>query len=207
MLNYIVNGEIFIKMVPAETKKYEPTSIGKATAIYSSEANHKYLLSNPEDIKKLPEELLERLENQGLMTSEMEYIYNNRGFYQAFNFEQGTFMVNKKGHNLNVYKSANSIEEYYLSLEEFLARSLYIGRIFKSDNPKLPEYILLYTAYGTHILKDTKANSYTVLSVKDPNLRGYIIGDLVPEYYDKENVYQAIIAQELHQKDETELKL
>ena len=148
----------------------------------------------------------------------------DENFWIIFLAGNKIFMHN---HNKGTYEEYNNIDEVnerFISLESYIEQSSYLGKqlilpagseIIKNGRnvyltkPR-PEYIILYILHDSLIIKELEGNQeYKLISRFNPEFSKYVIdNEINPEYADKNQVYQDIIAQIYHKgkKDNQELQ-
>lgn len=148
----------------------------------------------------------------------------DENFWIIFLAGNKIFMHNHNQGTYEEYNNMNEVNHRFISLESYIEQSSYFGKqlilpagseIIKNGKniyltkPK-PEYIILYILNDSLIIKELEGNQeYRLISRFNPNFSKYIIGDEInPEYADKKQVYQDIIAQIYHKwkKDSEEMK-
>ena len=193
----IINGTIYVKKEIGYILKPEliedENGIRKAT----KEELELIRFFNPEAFKK--ERTIDLDENFWIIFSTSDKIYMH-------NHNQSTF---------EVYNNIDEVKSHFIPLESFLSQSSYLGKklilpagseftkngktVFCTKDKA--EYIILFILADALIIKGLdEAGEYRLISRFNPEFSQYIIGNEInPEYSDKKQVYQDIIAQ-IYQK-------
>lgn len=192
MTDYILNGDLYVRIQPKEETKIEYLRNLSGGEFHFFNSSQVIYFEDKEKIEQLPKYVLELLQLIGLIRINTIKDYKVLGLYQAFGTTKSIYMINKK----QVEKVSN-IKEEFIRLEEFIHRSFYINRFLVNNSSHLPDFLLLYEYANLYLIKEQKTGIYTILSKEDKMFQNYTIGDICIEYYEKEQVYQSMVEQNL----------
>lgn len=192
MTDYILNGDLYVRIKPKEETKIEYLRNLSGGEFHFFNSSQVIYFEDKEKIEQLPKYVLELLQLIGLIRINTIKDYKVLGLYQVFGTTKSIYMINKK----QVEKVSN-IKEEFIRLEEFIHRSFYINRFLVNNSSHLPDFLLLYEYANLYLIKEQKTGIYTILSKEDKMFQNYTIGDICVEYYEKEQVYQSMVEQNL----------
>lgn len=192
MTDYILNGDLYVRIKPKEETKIEYLRNLSGGEFHFFNSSQVIYFEDKEKIEQLPKYVLELLQLIGLIRINTIKNYKALGLYQVFGTTKSIYMINKK----QVEKVSN-IKEEFIRLEEFIHRSFYINRFLVNNSSHLPDFLLLYEYANLYLIKEQKTGIYTILSKEDKMFQNYTIGDICVEYYEKEQVYQSMVEQNL----------
>lgn len=192
MTDYILNGDLYVRIQPKEETKIEYLRNLSGGEFHFFNSSQVIYFEDKEKIEQLPKYVLELLQLIGLIKINTIKDYKVLGLYQVFGTTKSIYMINKK----QVEKVSN-IKEEFIRLEEFIHRSFYINRFLVNNSSHLPDFLLLYEYANLYLIKEQKTGIYTILSKEDKMFQNYTIGDICIEYYEKEQVYQSMVEQNL----------
>lgn len=192
MTDYILNGDLYVRIQPKEETKIEYLRNLSGGEFHFFNSSQVIYFEDKEKIEQLPKYVLELLQLIGLIRINTIKNYKALGLYQVFGTTKSIYMINKK----QVEKVSN-IKEEFIRLEEFIHRSFYINRFLVNNSSHLPDFLLLYEYANLYLIKEQKTGIYTILSKEDKMFQNYAIGDICVEYYEKEQVYQSMVEQNL----------
>lgn len=192
MTDYILNGDLYVRIKPKEETKIEYLRNLSGGEFHFFNSSQVIYFEDKEKIEQLPKYVLELLQLIGLIKINTIKDYKVLGLYQVFGTTKSIYMINKK----QVEKVSN-IKEEFIKLEEFIHRSFYINRFLVNNSSHLPDFLLLYEYANLYLIKEQKTGIYTILSKEDKMFQNYTIGDICIEYYEKEQVYQSMVEQNL----------
>lgn len=199
MEKVILNGELYIKKNPEiETKII--TNPNAIPEVFDTEGNviEDFDFTNPEHLKLLPKSVLYMFESMGAIKKmERKNYENNIGFYQVVLDQNGFYLVNRRFKNTYHYKTIDALEKDFISLLDFIHHAIFVGRYLEPVNIPLLKSELLYEYDGIYLLKDLDNNKYYPISKDYPFLENFKIGEMLPAYYEKEELLKEIISQEL----------
>ena len=203
MENVILNGELYIKKKPKiETKIItNPNAIPEVFDI-NGNVIEDFDFTNPEHLKLLPASVLNMFESIGAIKRiERTNYEDNVGFYQMILDQNGFYLLNKRFKNIYRYKTKEELENEFISLIDFIHHALFIGRYLEPIDIPLSKFVLVYEYDGIYLLKDLENNKYFPISKDHPLQEHFKIGEILPEYYEKEELIKAIVNQEIKPND------
>lgn len=192
MEKIIFNGAIYIKKAPSI--KLETTLVQGAFNIDDIRTGASYTVEKPEDLYKFSDFVIKLAEDANLIERKEKIIYDNTDFYHICTNSSSFSLISKSLKVIECFATLSELEESYISLEDFIARGLYIGRGLTNGNYTLE---LIYAFENNYLLRNPIDGRYTVIDKNNPEIKDYILGNILPIYYDKETVYQEIINQRL----------
>lgn len=200
MSNIILNGDVYIKMLPDLVTRYNVLEKGYSATIdiEGKTFDVKDLSSN--NIEHLPPIIREFLEFYGIVKKEIGYIYNNNGFYQIWCNTDSVYMLNRNEQSSLEYSNMEEIELKYLNLWDYLTTAKFVGIYLV--NPGHPMYEYLYTLNGINLLRNPATGEYIILATGNPILDGYFGNNIKTNTYDINTVYQSIISQVMKHSEE-----
>lgn len=192
MEKIIFNGAIYIKKAPSI--KLETTLVQGAFNIDDIRTGASYTVEKPEDLYKFSDFVIKLAEDANLIERKEKIIYDNTDFYHICTNSSSFSLISKSLKVIECFATLSELEESYISLEDFIARGLYIGRGLTNGNYTLE---LIYAFENNYLLRNPIDGRYTVIDKNNTEIKDYILGNILPIYYDKETVYQEIINQRL----------
>lgn len=192
MEKIIFNGAIYIKKAPSI--KLETTLVQGTFNIDDIRTGASYTVEKPEDLYKFSDFVIKLAEDANLIERKEKIIYDNTDFYHICTNSSSFSLISKSLNVIECFATLSELEECYISLEDFIARGLYIGRGLTNGNYTLE---LIYAFENNYLLRNPIDGRYTVIDKNNPEIKDYILGNILPIYYDKETVYQEIINQRL----------
>lgn len=192
MEKIIFNGALYIKKAPSI--KLETTLAQGIFNIDDIRTGASYTVEKPEDLYKFSDFVIKLAEDANLIERKEKIIYDNTDFYHIYTNSSSFSLISKSLNIIECFATLSELEECYISLEDFIARGLYIGRALTNGNYTLE---LIYAFENNYLLRNPIDGRYTVMDKNNPELKDYILGNILPIYYDKETVYQEIINQRL----------
>lgn len=170
-----------------------------------------------EDALRLPN----NLETEVLKAFFPELFKNEKeideNFWLIFATEANIKMYNCNSKEVETYPNAEDVDSNFISLEEFIEKSTYVGRtllipagtevikngknIFYTEDKA--QYIILYCLEERLIVRDLNSGKYEIVASTNPEFKKYTVKKEVnPEYADKKEVYQDIVSQIYHNEKE-----
>ena len=192
MEKIIFNGALYIKKAPSI--KLETTLVQGTFNIDDIRTGASYTVEKPEDLYKFSDFVIKLAEDANLIERKEKIIYDNTDFYHICTNSSSFSLISKSLKVIECFATLSELEESYISLEDFIARGLYIGRGLTNGNYTLE---LIYAFENNYLLRNPIDGRYTVIDKNNPEIKDYILGNILPIYYDKETVYQEIINQRL----------
>lgn len=192
MEKIIFNGALYIKKAPSI--KLETTLVQGTFNIDDIRTGASYTVEKPEDLYKFSDFVIKLAEDANLIERKEKIIYDNTDFYHICTNSSSFSLISKSLNVIECFATLGELEECYISLEDFIARGLYIGRGLTNGNYTLE---LIYAFENNYLLRNPIDGRYTVIDKNNPEIKDYILGNILPIYYDKETVYQEIINQRL----------
>ena len=192
MEKIIFNGALYIKKAPSI--KLETTLVQGTFNIDDIRTGASYTVEKPEDLYKFSDFVIKLAEDANLIERKEKIIYDNTDFYHICTNSSSFSLISKSLNVIECFATLSELEESYISLEDFIARGLYIGRGLTNGNYTLE---LIYAFENNYLLRNPIDGRYTVIDKNNPEIKDYILGNILPIYYDKETVYQEIINQRL----------
>jgi len=192
MEKIIFNGALYIKKAPSI--KLETTLVQGTFNIDDIRTGASYTVEKPEDLYKFSDFVIKLAEDANLIERKEKIIYDNTDFYHICTNSSSFSLISKSLNVIECFATLSELEECYISLEDFIARGLYIGRGLTNGNYTLE---LIYAFENNYLLRNPIDGRYTVIDKNNPEIKDYILGNILPIYYDKETVYQEIINQRL----------
>ena len=192
MEEIIFNGALYIKKAPSI--KLETTLVQGTFNIDDIRTGASYTVEKPEDLYKFSDFVIKLAEDANLIERKEKIIYDNTDFYHICTNSSSFSLISKSLNVIECFATLSELEESYISLEDFIARGLYIGRGLTNGNYTLE---LIYAFENNYLLRNPIDGRYTVIDKNNPEIKDYILGNILPIYYDKETVYQEIINQRL----------
>jgi hypothetical protein len=192
MEKIIFNGALYIKKAPSI--KLETTLVQGTFNIDDIRTGASYTVEKPEDLYKFSDFVIKLAEDANLIERKEKIIYDNTDFYHICTNSSSFSLISKSLNVIECFATLSELEECYISLEDFIARGLYIGRALTNGNYALE---LISSFENNYLLRNPIDGRYTAMDKNNPELKDYILGNILPIYYDKETVYQEIINQRL----------
>lgn len=192
MEKIIFNGALYIKKAPSI--KLETTLVQGTFNIDDIRTGASYTVEKPEDLYKFSDFVIKLAEDANLIERKEKIIYDNTDFYHICTNSSSFSLISKSLKVIECFATLSELEESYISLEDFIARGLYIGRALTNGNYALE---LISSFENNYLLRNPIDGRYTAMDKNNPELKDYILGNILPIYYDKETVYQEIINQRL----------
>lgn len=192
MEKIIFNGALYIKKAPSI--KLETTLVQGTFNIDDIRTGASYTVEKPEDLYKFSDFVIKLAEDANLIERKEKIIYDNTDFYHICTNSSSFSLISKSLNVIECFATLSELEECYISLEDLIARGLYIGRGLTNGNYTLE---LIYAFENNYLLRNPIDGRYTVIDKNNPEIKDYILGNILPIYYDKETVYQEIINQRL----------
>lgn len=193
MSNIILNGDVYIKMLPDLVTKYKIKEKGFSGTIDIRGRSFDIKDLTSSNIEHLPPIIREFLEFYGIVKKEIGYIYNNNGFYQIWCNADSIFMINRNEQTSLEYSNTEEINLKYLNLWDYLTTAKFVGIYLV--NPGHPMYEYLYTLNDINILRNPATGEYIIAATGSPMLEGYFSNNIKTNTYDINTVYQSIISQ------------
>lgn len=200
MEKFILNGEVYVKTAPSVHIKHKLNVYG--FTVGNAQTSDVVEVTSSEDLKSLPPFVLQELEKYQLITKVVTPIWDNSGFFRIYTGGLKIYMISTDSKQIKVYDSLEEINKEYMSLDEFMKKALYVGRNYDSKTNKTE---LLYSFDRMHLLR-FPSDEYYILDKENPILKDYSIGNILPMYYEKSSVQQAIIKQESKSRNDGEPK-
>ena len=191
MEKIIFNGALYIKKAPSI--KLETTLVQGTFNIDDIRTGASYTVEKPEDLYKFSDFVIKLAEDANLIERKEKIIYDNTDFYHICTNSSSFSLISKSLNVIECFATLSELEECYISLEDFIARGLY-GRALTNGNYALE---LISSFENNYLLRNPIDGRYTAMDKNNPELKDYILGNILPIYYDKETVYQEIINQRL----------
>lgn len=188
----IINGEPYIKLTP--TKKYEYRLNRPSFSITDIKTNTEITINSTSDLNYLTPYTLDLLIILGFISSTPMIEYDNIGIYQIYCTANNICLIGSSTKKIITCKTMSEVEENFISLSDFIAKSLYIGRELISPSGNIE---LLYEFQSTYLLKVPNKEEYTFLNIDNPVLKTYQVGGILPTYYDKNTLYQQIMKEQI----------
>lgn len=196
MTKCFMNGELFVKTSSKKTKQVKFLSPKESIGIGVGDK-----IIKAEDISTLPplvqKEVYSMLERDGIVSINEVEDYSPIGIYQIIIDGERLSLLNKQDNTMEKGVSQDRLEKEYIKLEEMINKAVFIGRKFVSKNQER-SYDLLYKYESIYILRDLSSGKYIIASSHSKLLEDYEIGDMLKEYYTKDELYKDILRQEFH---------
>jgi len=188
MERYIINGSLYIKRRPSVKK--EDKLLNQNTSIYNATTGKNIILKSIKDLEQLPPQVINVLRQQKILGTEETIIHDNLGFYQIFSDGSSLYMLGRENNQTFKYQSLDELEKDFISLEDFLNSGKYIGRELNGEHGTVE---LLYEFEGMYLLGSISSSFFITIGKDTKVMSRYVIGNILPHYYSKEEIYQAII--------------
>lgn len=193
MSNIILNGDVYIKMLPDLVTRYNVLEKGFSAPIDIDGKTFEVKDLSSSNVEDLPPIIREFLEFYGIVKKEIGYIYNNNGFYQIWCNADNIFMMNRNEQTSLEYSNTEEINLKYLNLWDYLTTAKFVGVYVV--NPGHPMYEYLYTLNGINLLRNPATGEYIVIANGNPMLENYFENNIKTIDYDINTIYQSIINQ------------
>ncbi len=188
MEKYIINGTLYVKRRPSVKK--EDILLQPNFLIYNVKTGKDIILKSIKDLEQLPPYVIDVLRQQNVIGTEETIIRDNLGFYQIFSDGSFIYMLGRENNQEFRYKSLDELEKDFISLEDFLDNGKYIGRELNGEHGTVE---LLYDLESMYLLGSISRSFFITIGKDTKIMSQYVIGNILPHYYSKEEIYQAII--------------
>lgn len=188
MEKYIINGTLYVKRRPSVKK--EDILLRPNFLIYNVKTGEDIILKSIKDLEQLPTPVIDSLRQQNVIGTEKTIIHDNLGFYQIFSDGNSIYMLGKENNQEFRYQNLDELEKDFISLEDFLNSGNYIGRELNGEHGTVE---LLYEFEGMYLLGSISRSFFITIGKDTKVMSRYVIGNILPHYYSKEEIYQAII--------------
>lgn len=167
MSEYIINGDLYVKLKPDITTKWHAIANGQIVMQDLKTGESKTL-----PIEEAPEEVLKDFEKLGLVSSE-KIIQKDVGLYQIFYDGALYHMFNIETKEDVIYSSYEEIKEKYLNFYDFIKDGIFILREFTSTDKTKPRYEVLLISNRLCLLKEISTGRYLVMDIDPLKSAGY----------------------------------
>ncbi len=196
MNNMQLIGDIYIKVNPDVKSKYNLTKGPISITVRENSITKEIPILNDEDIEKLDSEYIEELKSKGFIKEHKETIDNTNGFWRIFpkNYD---FIMENITSNEEITCNKSDVDINFINLFNWLKQANYVGRKLIPKDTSLPPVEALYFFEGTYLIKTSA--TYTILNNETLSAY-YSFGEILPYYYEKEELYQNIVHNIILQK-------
>lgn len=190
-MNIIINGMPYIKLNPTIYYDY------KIENPINIQTGEEVIANKSKDLQNLPKFMLEQLEQNGLIKRIQKEQEDNIGFYQILSYENSTCFYNASLNTVFEYSTLDASTKDFISLNDFLNHAVYIGRKLNGSSP----IRVLYEYQDLWLICSNNSDNFTVINKHNSLLNNYQIGDILPEYYSKNEVIKSIISELINPKN------
>lgn len=196
MERYIINGSLYVKKRPSI--KREDILLKQNFLIYNATIGKEITIKSIKDLESLPSIVIDVLRKQGAITTKETIIHDNFGFYQIFATDTSIYMLGKETNKIFEYHSLEELDKDFISLEDFLNRAVYVGSELIGRNGSAE---LLYEFEDMWLISSNSNDLFITIGRHNEVMYKYKLGFILPHYYSKEEVYQAIIESYLNKNN------
>lgn len=196
MERYIINGSLYVKRKPSI--KREDILLKQNFLIYNATIGKEITIKSIKDLESLPSIVIDVLRKQGAITTSETIIHDNLGFYQIFSNGTSIYMLGKETNKTFEYQSLEELDKDFISLEDFFNHAIYVGRELIGEHGSVE---LLYEFEDMYLLGSNSNDFFLTIGKDTKVMSQYRIGDILPHYYSKEEVYQAIMKSYLNKNN------
>lgn len=196
MERYIINGSLYVKRKPSI--KREDILLKQNFFVHNAITGENINIKSIKDLKSLPSMVIDVLRKQGAITTKEIIIHDNFGFYQIFATDTSIYMLGKETNKIFEYHSLEKLDKDFISVEDFLNCAVYVGSELIGRNGSAE---LLYEFEDMWLISSNSNDLFITIGRHNEVMYKYKLGLILPHYYSKEEVYQAIMKSYLNKNN------